>query len=221
MNESVVRCPIFEGLNFNEIESLVGDCNYRVKTYKKEETVLREGEECRELKVILIGSVRGEMMDVSGKIIKIEDILPPNPLAPAFLFGNNTNYPVSITANENTQILSIPKEEVISLMLKNKRILLNFLNFMSNRAHFLSRKLKFLSFQSIKGKIAHYILELSRKQGENILLDKSQNELSELFGITRPSLGRAIREMDQNKLISAHGKQIRILDKNGLSLLMK
>lgn len=221
LNESIVRCPVFESLNFNEIESLIGDCDCRVKTFKKDESIVREGEECRQLKIILKGSVKGEMMDFSGKIIKIEDIYPPNPLAPAFLFGNNTNYPVNITTNENTEILSIPRDEIVSLMLKDKRILLNYLNFMSNRAQFLSRKLKFLSFQSVKGKIAHYILDLSKKQGDHIILDKSQNELSVLFGITRPSLGRAIRQTHNNKLISARGKEIRILNKTGLSGLMK
>ena len=75
--------------------------------------------------------------------------------------------------------------------------------------------------QSIKGKIALYLLEQVKiMDSDTILLGKSQAQLSELFGVTRPSLGRAIRELDQEGLIEAKAKQITILDRNGLSRLL-
>ncbi len=96
------------------------------------------------------------------------------------------------------------------------------MNIISNRAQFLSNKIKFLSFQTIKGKIAHYLLEQVRKSGSDIvILDKSQTQLAELFGVTRPSLGRAIRELDQDGLIDAKAKQIRIVERNKLSAFLK
>ncbi|MBN1116009.1 MAG: winged helix-turn-helix domain-containing protein, partial [Bacteroidales bacterium] len=108
------------------------------------------------------------------------------------------------------------------LLQTNKRVLTNYLNSISNRAQFLSNKIKFLSFQTIKGKIAHYLLQLRQKAGSDIfLLPKSQNELSEMFAVARPSLGRAIREMDAEGIIGANGKEIRILDKNRLSALLR
>ena len=56
---------------------------------------------------------------------------------------------------------------------------------------------------------------------EKIILDKSQLQLAELFGVTRPSLGRAIQEMDREGIIEAHAKEIKILDKKRLSALLK
>ena len=100
----------------------------------------------------------------------------------------------------------------------NEQILSNVMNNISNRAQFLSNKLRFLSFQSIKGKIAHYLLQLSKRTGnDEFILPKSQNELAEMFGVARPSLGRAMRELDKDGIIKAESKNVKIIDKNGLT----
>jgi CRP-like cAMP-binding protein len=119
-------------------------------------------------------------------------------------------------------MLLIPKSSFVHLMQMNESILENFLSLISNRAQFLSNKIRFLSFQTIKGKVAHYLLQaIENKDTDMVLLDKSQIELAEYFGVARPSLGRAIREMDHDAYIEAKGKQIRILDKQKLSELLK
>ena len=48
----------------------------------------------------------------------------------------------------------------------------------------------------------------------------SQAQLSELFGVARPSVGRAISEMNQEGLIRTSGKQVEILDRPGLEELL-
>ncbi len=221
MNKIIEKCPLFIGLYYDEIIDLLNSVNYKLKYYDKNETIVSEGDECKSLMVLLSGSVKGEMIDFSGKTINIEDIYPPRPLAPAFLFGNKNRFPVYIVTNEAVEIIQLSKETVVQLMQESKSFLINYLNLMSNRAQFLTNKLRFLSFQSIKGKIAHYILQLSKNQGETIILDKSQNELAELFGVTRPSLGRAIRELHHEGIIVATGRDVIISDKIRLSRLLK
>ena len=214
-------CPLFKGLKPDEIESMLGSVNYQVKKYKKDSIIALSGDECRNLLIVAKGSVKGEMIDFTGKIIKIEDIESPRPLAPAFLFGKNNHYPVTIVANEDVNLLLLPKSSVLQMLQNSNVFLNNFLNQLSNRAQFLSNKLKFLSFQTIKDKIAHYILQLARQGQKEITLVKSQNDLAELFGVTRPSLGRAIRELDKDGYIKATGKNIEILNPSGLSMLLR
>jgi|GEM_PF-6090797 len=52
----------------------------------------------------------------------------------------------------------------------NEKIQLNYLSHVSTKAQFLTRKLKFLSFKTIKGKIAHYLLELNHGKGSVLKL---------------------------------------------------
>lgn len=210
------------GMDEKEIESFIQSFSHQVKKYTKDELIAISGEQITAQLIVVSGSVKGEMVDFTGKTIKIEDIAAPRPLAPAFLFGKNNVYPVNIVANESASILSIPKSSFIQMMQKDERVLKSVMNIISNRAQFLSNKIKFLSFQSIKGKLANYLLEkMEISKSDEVLLDKSQAQLADLFGVTRPSLGRTIREMDHEGIIDARAKQIKILDKEKLSLHLK
>ena len=221
MYKTLLQCPLFVGLNEDLIEKLLHSVQHQVKGFNKYEMIAQSGEEIKAQLIVLKGSVKGEMIDFNGKTIKIEDIASPRPLAPAFLFGAKNVYPVNIVANVDVRILIIPKASFIHMMQLNEKVLSNFLNIISSRAQFLSNKIKFLSFQSIKGKLAHYLLQQIKISGSNkVHLDKSQAQLAELFGVTRPSLGRAIRELDKDKIIHAKAKEIVIIDKMKLSALL-
>jgi CRP-like cAMP-binding protein len=75
----------------------------------------------------------------------------------------------------------------------------------------LSDKLYFLSFKTIRQKIANYLLKLPAKEGV-VTLDRSQNSLAEYFGVTRPSLSRELANMQEEGLIEMERKTIRILN---------
>jgi CRP-like cAMP-binding protein len=48
----------------------------------------------------------------------------------------------------------------------------------------------------------------------------TQNDLADFFGVARPSVARALGELEEEGLIEAKGKNIKILDKKQLGLLM-
>lgn len=222
MYKNIEQCILFRGLSPEQVDELLHSITFREKIFRKDEFVATSDSEVRELFIVVEGSVRGEMTDFTGKTIKIEDIESPRMLAPAFLFGMNNRYPVDIVANENSTIISLSRDSFLALLQTNKLVLTNYLNSISNRAQFLSNKIKFLSFQTIKGKIAHLLLQIRQKAGKDeFMLPKSQNELSEMFGVARPSLSRAMRELHDEGIIEADGKNIKILDKERLSSLLR
>lgn len=222
MREKLIFCPLFLGLDAETIIDLLNKVQHHLLRFKKDQIIVYSGDEVESQMVVLKGSVKGEMVDFTGKTIKIEDIASPRPLAPAFLFGNRNSFPVNIVANTDVEMLLIPKPSFVQLMQMSETILENFLSIISNRAQFLTNKIRFLSFQTIKGKIAHYLLEaIKNKETDVIFLNKSQSELAAYFGVARPSLSRALREMDYDGYIEAKGKQIRIVDKQKLSELLK
>ncbi len=215
-------CPLFLGLREDDLSALLGGSACRLKRFSKGDLVARAGDELFFLHIMIEGSVKGEMIDFAGKVIKIEDIVPPRPLAPAFLFGKQNRYPVNITASEEVEILSIPRDAFLKMMQNNELVLRNFVDILSSRGQFLSNKIKFLSFTSIKGKLSQYLLDLSRKNSsDRVIMPLSQSQLSELFGVARPSVGRAISEMNHDGLIRTEGKQVVLLDRAKLSALLK
>ncbi len=216
------ECTLFKGMSDEEISGVLSGHMGRTRNYVAGSLVVQSGDEVRFLHILLRGSVKGEMVDYTGKVIKIEDIAPPRPLAPAFLFGNNNRYPVNITTAEDVEVLSIPRDRFLIMLQQSEQVLVNFVNIVSSRGQFLSNKIKFLSFTTIKGKLAQYLLDLSAMAGsDRFTLPHSQAQLSELFGVARPSIGRAIVELNQDGTLSTEGKQVILLDRTGLSALLK
>lgn len=206
------NCPVFIGLSSEEIESLFDQINFQIKKYNEGQMVTHAGDTVDKLIVVLNGSVKGEMVDFSGKTIKIEDIEAPKPLAIAFLFGKANRFPVNVVSNTESELLIIPKESVLRLFSMNQIILLNYLNTISDRSQFLSDKIKLLSFHSVRGKIANYILQLAQDGSRQITLPLSQNQLAELFGVARPSVGRGMRELHNEGILKVEGKRVSILN---------
>jgi len=215
------KSPIFRGLDPAEVERLLSRVKFRVRKFSPEAGVAYRGDSCEELLIILRGSIRGEMLDYSGKTVQVETVSAPRPLAPAFVFGKKNRFPVDVIANGELEILALPKPSLVQLLQADGRVLTNFLNAVSNRTHFLSERLWFMSFKTIKEKLAQYILMLAKNSGEIILLPKSQQELSEFFGVARPSLSRVMGEMEREGIIQCNRKEIRILDRERLQALLQ
>jgi len=213
------RSPLFEGLNESDIETLLATVNYRIRFYPAGAVAVLAGEEISSVMIVLSGSMKGEMTDLAGRTIKIEDVNPPQALASAFIFGTGAQYPVNITANIDSELLIIGKADYLALMKSDNRILSNYLTVVCTKALFLSSRLRFLSFNTIKGKFAHYLSSLPGAASGRVIVDRTQRELSEFFGVTRPSLARAIGEMERDGLISVERRLVRLLDFRGLSRL--
>jgi CRP/FNR family transcriptional regulator, dissimilatory nitrate respiration regulator len=216
MYDILTQSPIFSGLSEEELENIFSKSHYFTKTFEVGDIAAFSGEPVNFLMIVLEGSVKGEMVDFSGKVIKIDDICAPHPLASAFIFGKQNRFPVNVMANEKTKLLYIPKYDFMKMLQTDIRILQNFLNVVSGHTQILANKLKFLSFKTIKGKIAQYLLSLAGQEKEMIELPLTQNDLAEQFGVARPSLARALGEMAEEGIISVDRKVIRILDRKRL-----
>jgi CRP-like cAMP-binding protein len=221
MYEILVECPVFQGILPEELENMISGVRHFQRSYQVGELVAIAGEPCNYLMCLIKGSIKAEMVDFSGKVIKLEDIKAPEALASAFIFGKNNRFPVNIIANENTSILYIPRYDLLKMMQANLKMLQNYLDNVSSRAQFLSDKIKFLSFKTIKGKIAQYILKLAGPDRDIIHFPMPQHALAEFFGVTRPSFARSLGEMAEEGIIEVDRRTIRILDRKRLRELLR
>lgn len=217
----LLNSPIFKGIQEAEIDELLTAANSKFRTYRSGSIIALGEDEISSLMIVLSGEVRGEMVDMTGKRIKIEDIKPPMALAAAFIYGPGSRFPVNVVANVDTEMLVIDKNDFMTLMQTNKKVLSNYLSVVCSKALFLSGRLRFLSFRTIKGKLAHYILSLPLESESVVHLDKTQEQLADYFGVTRPSLARALAVMQDEGLLKVRNKEIRIINWQALTELTR
>ncbi len=215
--EKLTRNALFRSLDAATVRQLLEAISYHRKHFRKHEVIAREGDTVTGLLFLLRGSLHAEMISASGKVLKIEDIRRDHSPAPAFLFGPDNHYPVHIVADCDSEGVFFKKQALLRLIIMNETVLKNFLDMISAQAQFLSGRIRFLVMQGIKGKIAQYLLiRADRVRRDDIQVVCSHTELSELFGVTRPSLTRALREMHLEGVLSVEGRNITIRNKSAL-----
>ena len=218
--EDLNSCPICSRIQIDDQEQFLLDLKCTIKAYAKNDVIVRQGDVCDSLYMLTLGSVKTEMITENGNILGIEIMKAPRPLAPAFLFSDNNHFPVNVTALEEVEIMKIPKQEIIRLMMTNPDFMKQFLTYNSNRTQFLTNRLQLLSIKTIKGKVAHFLFENSTGEGRPFIINRNQTELADFFGVARPSLARSLSEMVQDGIISINKKEYIILNSKELRDLL-
>lgn len=219
--KKIAKTNLFANIPENDIEDILATAQVNESTFRKGEILAMQDEPCNRLIILTGGSVKAEMMDPSGKIIKVEDIEAPNPLAPLFLFGKDSRFPVQVTTREQVTAIIIPKTSVLKMLRMHEQLLLNYLDISAYYASALTRKLHLMSFRTIRQKIIIYLLNLPERDNNIVVIDRTQHALAEYFGVSRPALARELRNMQDDKLIEINKKQVRINNRNKLVQLVR
>lgn len=219
-NKELRQCPICNGLDIEDEESFLDDVKCSTKLYPPNQKIINQGDKCHSLFVLLSGSVKTEMISENGNLLQIEVIKAPRPLASAFLFSDKNTFPVNVITLEETEVIKIPKDEIMRLMMTNPRFMQNYLTHNANRTQFLFGRLQLLSIKTIKGKLANYFLERSGFSTKPFIMDRNQTELAEFFGVARPSLARSLSEMVHEGIINIQKREYQIIDLNLIKNLL-
>ncbi|MBN1970492.1 MAG: Crp/Fnr family transcriptional regulator [Candidatus Delongbacteria bacterium] len=171
------------------------------------------GDELKRLAVVISGSFRGEMTDSTGKVLKIEDLKEGSIIASAFLVNKKNKIPVDVVANNDVELLIIEKADFIELMNKNAIINNNFIEIISSMAIVLAEKLRFITLKPLKSKVCDYVIkQMKGEKKEYVTLPHSHQSLADLFGVSRPSLGRIFKDLDDLGIIKVDKREVTICD---------
>ncbi len=213
---------LFNGFKPKVVGDIIKKTNHKVKTFEKDEIIVHHGERINCLYIIVKGIVVGESMGYEGKILRIEELKAPDAIASSFIYGKDNSIPFDYIAKEFTKTLIIQKADLMGLFMSNEKLLTNYFNIISCRAQTQSHKLKMLGLNTLKGKIAQHLIDISKQNDSlSFIMNKTQNDLSEMFGVARPYISRVFKELDEKKIIRAKGKNVTIENMNALVDLLK
>lgn len=211
------KSSIFKNLNEEKLLKVMEEKNYRLNSYSKGETVAIEEDICNKIGIVIEGIVEVQKIFASGKTITINRLEQGDTFGEVILFSDVKKYPATVICASKAYIMFITKEEMLKLCSLNIEILNNFMGLLSNKILMLNKKVKTLSYQSIRQKLCNYLLEESKKQkNSTIKLSISRKEMAEQLGIPRPSLSREMINMKEEGNIDFNKNVIKILDMEAL-----
>ncbi len=112
-------------------------------------------------------------------------------------------------------VLFVPQKYFRTLMKADFRLAENYIAYLSERLHFLNRKIEGLAGPGPEWKLAMFLSEHGREREDGVFaleLKPSMTELSSMLGVARASLYRAFGILTREGLIRRKGKKIEIID---------
>ncbi|WP_392485917.1 Crp/Fnr family transcriptional regulator [Haloimpatiens sp. FM7315] len=213
------ECLLFKGLTENDINTLIKNVNYNTKIYKKEEIIALEGEECSKIGIVLMGNLEIQKIYASSKVITIDKLKSGEVFGEVVIFSDLHKYPATIVSSVESNVIFIEKKDIIKLCGLNSLVLNNFMSILSNKILMLNRKIKNMSYKTLRQKVAGFLIEEYKvKKTLTINLAYSREKMAEYLGIPRPSLSRELSKMKEEKIIDFYKNTIKIIN---LDLLQK
>lgn len=211
--DELVKCVLFKGVDKDEIINILNRISYKIIGYKNGQVIAIEGEDCNSLGIILKGRIEIQKIFPSGQVTTINNFKAGNIFGESLVFTDRHTYPATITAMEDAEIMFIRKEDIVKLCMLNAEILTNFVTVLSRRILMLNERLSNLSQDTIRKKIASFLLSEYRKQkSTTILLPYTRKKMAELLNVPRPSLSRELIKMKEEGLLDFNKNEIYILD---------
>ena len=142
---------------------------------------------------------------------------PGTLIGPAAAFSSAQKYPCDVVALEPVTILMFRKEDLLSLMHENVRILENFTTEIASATYMLQQRLELLSYSGIAQKAAFWLLTRMRQTGNSAVpVPGSVSKWAALMNVSRPSLHRELKRLEQLGIIGYSSAVITIHNEEAL-----
>lgn len=223
MEESVLeKSELFSGVPAVERRAILAEIPHQTRRYNKGDPVFHLMEKADRIGIILEGKVEAQKPFPNGSQINISVRIPGEMIGPAAVFSKSGRYPCDMVALEPVAIMMIRKENLIWMMQKNSRILENLTAEIATATYMLQQKLELLSYKGIAQKAAFWLLMEARRTGKDTVhIPDSISNWSMRMNVSRPSLHRELKKLENRGIIAYRPPLIRILDAQALYDLLE
>lgn len=212
------RTALLKGLSECQLDQLSAKLVRR--QYKKGEVVFSEGQKAEHLFFVYQGRVRLYKSSREGKSQTLQLFSSSGVFAevPALEGGF---FPAHCEAIENTTLLLLKRQALLSLIQKDSELALNMIAILASRLRAFSNTIADLTLKETDVRLANYLLQLSHVQGNEALirLDLSKPVLANSLGTSRENLYRVIDKLQHQAVIDMDGCYIKIINYSALKML--
>ncbi|TLX76213.1 Crp/Fnr family transcriptional regulator [Labilibacter sediminis] len=210
------KCDCFKLLTEDELRLI--NSNRSLITYKKGETIIKQGALFREVISFNGGIAKIHIKGEHNKELLLGVITPSEIIGGPGLFFEN-RYSYSITALSDCTTCLIDSNIFKQIFRSNGEFAESFLNSFSKRyVHTFDRVIS-LTQKQMHGRLADALLFLSDKVHFSDTFDLvfSRQELADFTAMSKESVCRILKEFKDDRIIETSGRQINIIDKDFLS----
>lgn len=184
------------------------------RRYQKGEMIFQPGDE--KLQIVARGNMKVYQLSASGREQLLRVAQPGDYEGEKQLFGLE-NDSFFGQAMENTEICSLSKADFNRVLLENPQLSLKLLELSTQKLLATERQTQFLAMERVEERLASYLLDLAKVAGsDQVQLSMKMKDIALYLGTTPETLSRKFKLLEKMGYLKRTGKQVKILDEDGL-----
>ncbi|MGH8658305.1 MAG: cAMP-activated global transcriptional regulator CRP [Gammaproteobacteria bacterium] len=192
-------------------ERFLGHC--RIRKYPAKSVIVHQGDPSEDLYYIVRGSVSVLLEDKKGNEIVLAYLNAGEFFGEIGLFEEQVNRSALVRARLETEIAQIGYNKLKSLSSIFPDLIFIIAGQLATRLRRTSRKVSDLAFLDVSGRVARALLDLCREPDamthpDGMQIRVTRQELGRIVGCSREMVGRVMKSLEAQHLISARGKTV-------------
>lgn len=213
-------CGLFSGIDQPGLERLLVCLEVETAHYEKNAILFRAGQPVHACALVLSGALRAEAVNAAGEHTLMAWHGPGALVGDVLMSTPGSVSPVYVIAAEAATVLFLPFSQMMGgcpeCCPSHQRLRENLIGEIAQKYWAQRRRLGYLSVNSLRGRIAMYLLD--RSGGEaTFSLGLSRENMADYLCVNRSALSRELARMKQEGLIDYYRDTFRLLDLDALA----
>ncbi len=210
------RTKMFSGLNEYEIGSLI-DCNgARLRTYKKGEYVLHQGEDISDIVVLVEGKLHIQRDDFWGNRSILGEVAVGEIFGEAYAPPDSGRLINDVVAVENSVVMCFDLKNLLTTCDAgcdfHLTVVHNLFFAISEKNRNLVQKLAHMSKRSTREKLISYLSEQARKNNSaTFAIPFNRQQLADFLSVDRSAMSNELCKMRDEGLLEFDRNQFKLL----------
>ncbi len=208
---------LFDNISEDEIKQVLKCAKAQVAEYKDNQIVFQKDDTIKKLGIVVEGQLSLVSHKYNGTRVIVTTLEQNDLFGEALAFSSSRETPYDLVSTGNSKALIIPYS-IFFVMCRevcgfHKILINNMLSILSDKIVMLNNKMNILNAETLKGRIAVYLLTLYKKNNSLIFdMPMKRQELADFLNVKRPSLSRELSNMQQDGIIEVYRSTVKITD---------
>jgi CRP/FNR family transcriptional regulator, cyclic AMP receptor protein len=211
--------PFFRDLDPEALDQL---CRYaKHTTLKRGATIFSKGDPGNSLFAVISGTVKMSVSSADGRSA-IFNLIGAGEIFGEIALLDGLGRSADVTANTNCEVFVIDRREFIPFVRSQPALAMKFIELLCTRLRWTSDQVEQIILQNLPGRLASALIRLTEKHklapgGRTIAV--TQQEISEMVGMTRESINKQLRVWASRKWVRLEHGAIVVLNAEPLQAL--
>ncbi len=213
--EILKRCPLFYGIEDENLLTMLACLGAKVIFFDKKYTVFREGDKIKHIGIVLSGSVQIAQIDFYGNRSILSNVEPSQVFGEAFACAETDFLPVSIVANEPSYIMLIDCTHILHTCTNNcgfhQQLIFNLMKDLAQKTILFHQKMELCSKRTTRDKLLAYLDLQAKKFGKEFTIPYDRQELADYLEVDRSGLSLEISKLRAEGILESRKNFFRLL----------